>query len=86
MLKELNPELFSWELYNVAGMWHLDDAIRDAASLGYCDASRLTVRPRAGEFALMVEWNNGERFWFHVSAKLLHLIEKRLKKKDSAKC
>lgn len=83
-IKELNPELFSWELYDAAGMCYLDDAIRVAESFGYCDASRLTVRPRAGEFALMIEWSNGERFWFHISKRLLELVKKRIERMNGA--
>ena len=80
-IKEFNPEVFTFELYNSAGAWLLDDALYAADSFGYCDASRLAVRPRAGEFALMVEWSNGERFWFHVSKRLLELVKKRIKGK-----
>ena len=80
-IEELNPELFTWELYNSAGMWELDDALYVANSFGFCDASRLAVRPRIGEFALMVEWPNGSKCWFHISPQQLRLIEKRLQKK-----
>lgn len=83
MVKEINPELFTFELYNMNGCWELDDALHVAESFGYCDASRLAVRPRTGEFALMIEWPNGEKCWFHVSPEQLRLIKKRLQKKEA---
>ena len=83
MIKELDPELFTWELYDSAGTWLLDDALHCADSFGYCEASRLAVRPRMGDFALMIEWANGKKCWFHVSSKLLELIKKRLQRRES---
>ena len=80
---ELNPELFIYELYNPNGTWELDDALHVASAIGYCDASRLAVRPRTGEFALMVEWPNGEKCWFHVTAELLRFVQERLEKKEA---
>jgi len=76
-IEEISPELFIWELYNPIGTWGLEDACYCAESFGYCDASRLRVRPRTGEFALMAYWPNGEKYWFHVTPKLLHIIKKR---------
>lgn len=76
-IEEISPELFTWELYNSAGTWGLEDACYCAESFGYCDASRLLVRPRTDEFALMVYWPNGEKYWFHVTEKLLSLVKKR---------
>lgn len=84
-LKELNPELFLWELYNMAGCYQLDTALHIAESLGYCDASRLAVRPRTGEYALMIEYKNGEKCWFHVPPKLLELIKQRFERKKKGK-
>ena len=81
-VEELSPELFSWELYNMAGVWNLDDALYYAASFGYCDASRLLVRPKSGEYALMVTYTNGKKCWFHVTEKLLKLIRKRLARRE----
>lgn len=83
-IEEISPELFIWELYNSSGMWELEDACYCAESFGYCDASRLPVRPRTGEFALMVYWPNGEKCWFHVTPKLLNAIKKRCER--SATC
>ena len=82
-IEELDPELFTWELYNSAGLWELDDALYAADSFGFCDASRLTVRPRSGEFALMVEWPNGSKYWCHVTPALLKRIQKRLRRQST---
>lgn len=81
ILAELDPELFSWELYNMNGVWELDDAFYVAASFGYCDALRLAVRPRTGQYALMVEWPNGEKCWFHICGKMLEQIKRRIAKR-----
>lgn len=81
---ELNPELFIYELYNPNGAWELDDAFHVASAFGYCDASRLAVRPRTGEFALMVEWPNGAKGWFHVSPEMLQLIQRRLARMEAS--
>ena len=52
-LKELNPELFSYELYNSTGYWQIGTALNCAESFGYCDASRLLVRPKSGDYAFL---------------------------------
>lgn len=36
------------------------------------------------KFALMVEWPNGAKGWFHVSAKMLQLIQKRLARMEAS--
>lgn len=74
-LEELSPELFSLELYNANGLHELDAAIYTDAKFGYCDASRLLVRPKAGEYALMVEWWNGTKYWCHANKSILENIE-----------
>ena len=86
MIEEISPEKFSWELYNSFGIWQLDAALWSAVWFGYCDASRLLVRPKTGEYALMVEWMNGTKYWFHIDAKMLKLVKRRLaKRKGGAK-
>ena len=82
MVEELSPELFLYELYDSGGIQSVDDAIRSGASFGYCDASRLYVRPRSGLFALMVEWPNGDKFWFHIDNEMLKCIKRRLARKN----
>lgn len=77
-LEEISPELFLWELYNVNGVQELDAALHIAVKFGYCDASRLFVRPRSGMLALMVEYEDGAKEWYHITPKMLELIRKRL--------
>ncbi len=77
-IEEISPELFLWELYNVNGVQELDVALHIAVKLGYCDASRLLVRPRSGMLALMVEYEDGAKEWYHITPKMLELIRKRL--------
>ena len=77
-IEELDPELFLWELYNPNGLHELDDALCTDATFGYCDASRLSVRPKPGEYALMVEWWNGTKYWCHADKQILKNIEERL--------
>ena len=48
-----------------------------ANAVGWCDASRLLVRPRRDLFALMLEMPDDEKIWFHIDQKMLSLIEKR---------
>jgi len=82
-LEELNPELFIYELYDSCLLHVLDDALHCAAGFGYCDASRLAVRPRTGLYALMITWQNGEKNWCHVDARLLNIIRKRLARRET---
>lgn len=83
-LEEISPERFLWEYYNPNGVQEIDDALRVAVGFGYCDASRLRVRPRSGLYALMVEWPDGAKTWYHITPRMLKLIRKRLARmKDS---
>ena len=77
-VEEISPELFLWELYNANGVYGIDDALHCAVKFGYCDASRLLVRPRSGMFALMVEYANGVKEWYHIRPRMLESINKRL--------
>ena len=77
-VKELSPEQFLYERYSADLLWLLDDALYSAVEFGYCDASRLAVRPRSGEYALMITWENGEQNWCHVTDRLLTAIRERL--------
>ena len=74
-LEELSPELFIYELYDSSGpLLDPNDVARMA--VGYCDASRLQVRPRKGLLALMCEDPDGNRFWFHASQREIDRINK----------
>ena len=83
-LEEISPERFLWEYYDPNGVQEIDDALRVAAAFGYCDASRLQVRPRSGLYALMVEWPDGAKAWYHITPRMLELIRKRLARKTEA--
>lgn len=77
-LEEISPELFLWELYDANGIQSLSEDLRIAKSVGYCDASRLQVRPRAGMVALMIEFKDGTKHWFHVTEPMLKSVRRRL--------
>jgi len=74
-MEQISPELFTYELYESNYMDRLgipfDTCDRIASytvkqhAIGWCDASRLQVRPRSGLIAIMCEDENGEKFWFH---------------------
>ena len=72
---ELNPEIFTYDCYE-SNYWSylgLDcfhdesDFIRQLKkyAIGYCDASRLSIRPRTNMYAVMCEVD-GYTFWFHI--------------------
>lgn len=82
IIEEIDPELFLWELYNPNGLYELDDALCTDANFGYCDASRLRVRPKSGEYALMVEWWNGTKYWCHADKGILDSIRRRIEWKE----
>lgn len=77
-VEEISPELFPWELYNANGVQELDVALHIAVKFGYCDASRLLVRPRSGMLALMVEYEDGAKEWYHITPRMLKIIRERL--------
>ncbi len=74
-LEELSPELFIYELYDSSGPL-LDHNEVARMAVGYCDASRLQVRPRKNLLALMCEDPDGNRFWFHVEQREIDRINK----------
>lgn len=80
-LEEFDPEIFSKELYNAYGIWSVDTNLYIAARVGYCDASRLLVRPKCGEYALMIEFDNGARHWFHITSSMIIPIRERLERR-----
>lgn len=77
LMEELNPELFTWDIYesNYGARLDLDycqsidynimhKEIKDRC-VGYCDGGRLYVRPRSDCYGVMLEDDDGEKFWFH---------------------
>ena len=77
-LEEISPERFLWELYDASGIQSLSEDLYIAKSVGYCDASRLQVRPRSGMIALMIEFENGTKHWFHGTEHTLKAVRRRL--------
>lgn len=76
LLEEISPENFIYELYDSGWRDRFEDyydflsvpnysKIAERA-IGFCDASRLQVRPRTDEYAIMCEDDCG-KFWFHVT-------------------
>lgn len=77
-IEEISPELFLYELYDANLLWSLDEALYCASAFGYCDASRLSVRPKSGMYAMMITWGNGDKNWCHINDNLLKAIRERL--------
>lgn len=77
MLEQIDPERFLYEYYSCDGLAFLDSNDLARYAVGWCDASRLRVRPRSGLLALMVETPNGDKMWFHIDQKMLGLLQKR---------
>lgn len=80
-IPEIDPELFTYELYEMnfggrLGLYHgmypevfeFENFVKVLAPkvVGWCDPSRLAVRPKTEGVTLMCEDGDGERFWFHV--------------------
>lgn len=77
MLEQIDPELFIYDYYSADGLAFLDSNDLARYATGWCDASRLRVRPRSGLLALMVEMHDGDKMWFHIDQKMLDLLQKR---------
>lgn len=77
MLEQIDPEQFLYEYYCADGLAFLDSNDLARYATGWCDASRLRVRPRSGLLALMVETPDGDKMWFHIDQKMLSLLQKR---------
>lgn len=93
-IPEIDPELFTYELYEMnfgdrLGLYHrmypevfeFENFVKALAPrvVGWCDPSRLAVRPKAEGAALMCEDEDGGRFWFHAldkTAEALGIKEK----------
>ena len=72
-LPELDASTFTWELNEADNSWLLADSSgrfvlpSDWVPLGWCDASKLRVRPRENQLAIMFQGESGE-FWQHIQA------------------
>ena len=76
-IEEINPELFLWELYDSSMLQSLESWELACYAVGYCDASRLYVRPKSGELALMCELPDGEKIWSHIDQKMFDGLNRR---------
>lgn len=85
-IDEINPERFTWDCYEVdyggrlgldyrqsVDMKTMEREIKKRA-IGYCDGSRLYVRPKSDMYGLMLEDDEGEKFWFHYPKTCLDYI------------
>ena len=78
-MTELNPELFTYELYESNYWSRLNMGVFDNSIeieikkhiVGCCPSARLSVRPRDNEIAIMCEDEDGEKFWFHYSKDII---------------
>ena len=88
-ITEINQDMFTYELYEMnfgdrLGLYHhmypevfeFENFIKALASMvvGWCDPSRLAVRPKTEGVALMCEDEDGERFWFHALDKTVEAL------------
>lgn len=79
-IEEISPELFTWELYEpdfghrLGLYWNRygetfqpDEFLTQLKKfiIGWCDPSRLAIRPKSDGAAVMCEDDDG-KFWFHV--------------------
>lgn len=82
--EELNPECFIYEEYEpdwweLLGTNQMSDIQKNIFSgvlsyvIGYCDAKRLSFRPRDNSYAVMFE-KDGRKFWFHVNKRMMEAI------------
>jgi hypothetical protein len=70
-LPELDASTFTWNtnerdnswLVRVNGQFILPDGW---VPIGWCDASKLRVRPRSGQLAIMFQEDCGREFWQHI--------------------
>lgn len=90
-MEQLDPELFTFDNYEIDfghrfGLYHnhyadifeKSDFISRLTEkmVGWCDASRLSVRPRADGVAVMCEDEDG-KFWFHILPETLESLREQ---------
>lgn len=63
-LEEISPELFIYEQYDSSGPL-IDTYDIAKYAIGWCDGGRLQVRPDSALIAIMLEFPDGQRIWFH---------------------
>ena len=85
-IEELSPIDFTWERYesNYGDRMNLDfrSSIDNKVMareikkrcVGWCDGSRLSIRPKEDMVALMLEDDEFEKFWFHYPKVAFEMI------------
>lgn len=85
-IEEIDPEFFTWDNYENDYGARLDLDYRQSTDLktmereikrraiGYCQGSRLFVRPKSDMYGVMLEDDDGEKFWFHYPRTCLDRI------------
>lgn len=74
-IEKISPELFEYERYCGKAGYSPVDAVTpnwkhfssSVTVVGYCEASRLRIRPRTRGYAVMVRDNEtNDLYWFHA--------------------
>lgn len=85
-IEELSPIDFTWERYESNYGARLDLDFRSSIDnkvmareikkccVGWCDGSRLSIRPKEDMVALMLEDDEFEKFWFHYPKVAFEMI------------
>ena len=88
-IEKLSPSDFRYENYETNPFcrfgvdWDLNlnkvlkDKILDSV-LGWCEADNIPVRPRLGEYVVMCEDENFEKFWFHVGKETIDFLKQQI--------
>lgn len=76
-IQEINPELFLSELYDTYLLLAFNSWELPIYAVGYCDASKLCVKPKSDDVALMFELPIGNKLWCYTSKKMLDDLNSR---------
>ena len=90
-LEELNPEGFTFDQYtlqvgyNISQVFYVDDGIFRIKNgfiiIGYCDAGKLHIRPRPGEYAVKILHIESDTvLWMHLMEYQMEILEENEKK------
>lgn len=78
MIERLPASKFTYDLWDAGALYLIGcenrfdnirvnrEKIREA-TVGFCEADRLSVRPKPGQYAVML-WDGYEHFWTHLMA------------------
>lgn len=68
--KLINPELFTFRKWDAGAPAFITANFWETA-IGFCEANRLTMRPRTSGYAIMFERNDFEDVWCHLEEDFL---------------